>query len=183
MASDFSMISSLENQYNARLGQGALGFGIAFSALIISRLIFQLPLGNLSDHWGRKPLILAGLLLIAPVTILLGYVATTTQFTGLRMAQGLASAAIAAPAFALAADVAKSGGEGRQMSIVTMSFGLGIAVGPLISGFLAVYSFALPFWIAGILSLIIALIVLRYVPETLESKTQDQKGYSTAEGD
>ena len=183
MASDFSMISSLETQFNSRLGQGALGFGIAFSALIITRLIFQVPLGNFSDRWGRKPFILAGLILIAPATILLGYVVTTTQFTGLRMVQGLASAAIAAPAFALAADVAKVGGEGRQMSVVTMSFGLGIAVGPLISGFLAVYSFTLPFWIGGILSLIIALVVFRFVPETLESRITDQNRATPVEGD
>lgn len=183
MASDFSMISSLETQFNSHLGQGALGFGIAFSALIITRLIFQVPLGNFSDRWGRKPFILAGLILIAPATILLGYVATTTQFTALRMAQGLASAAIAAPAFALAADVAKAGGEGRQMSVVTMSFGLGIAVGPLISGFLAVYSFTLPFWIGGIFSLIIALVVFRFVPETLESRITDQNRATPMEGD
>ena len=69
------------------------------------------------------------------------------------------------------------------MSIVTMSFGLGIAVGPLISGFLAVYSFTLPFWVAGILSLIVALIVFHYTPETLESRTQNQKSFSTADGD
>ncbi len=183
MASDFSMISSLENQFNSRLGQGALGFGIAFSALIISRLIFQVPLGNFSDRWGRKPFILIGLILMAPATILLGYVATTTQFTWLRMAQGLASAAIAAPAFALAADVSKEGGEGRQMSVVTMSFALGIAVGPLIAGFLAVYSFTLPFWVGGVLSLLVALVVLLYVPETLERSSQEQQNLSAAEGD
>ena len=183
MASDFSMISSLENQFNSRLGQGALGFGIAFSALMVSRLIFQIPLGNFSDRWGRKPFIIAGLLLMAPATALLGYVATMVQFTGLRLVQGLASAAIAAPAFALAADVSKLGGEGRQMSIVTMSFGLGIAVGPLLSGFLAVYSFALPFWVGGILTILIAAVVLRYVPETLDRQVAHRQDFSTAEGD
>jgi MFS family permease len=40
----------------------------------------------------------------------------------------------------LAADLSKGGGEGRQMSIITMGFGLGIALGPLIAGILAVYS-------------------------------------------
>ena len=183
MASDFSMISSLENQFNSRLGQGALGFGIAFSALMVGRLIFQIPLGNFSDRWGRKPFIIAGLLLMAPATALLGYVATMVQFTGLRLVQGLASAAIAAPAFALAADVSKRGGEGRQMSIVTMSFGLGIAVGPLLSGFLAVYSFALPFWVGGILTILIAAVVLRSVPETLDLQAAHRQDFSTAEGD
>jgi MFS family permease len=167
MASDFSMISTLENQFNARLSQGAFGFGIAFSALMVSRLLFQVPLGRLSDRIGRRPLIIGGLLLMAPATLLLGWVATTLELTGMRMVQGLASAAIAAPAFALAADVSKEGGEGRQMSIVTMGFSLGIAIGPLFTGGLAVFSFTLPFIVAAVLTLLVSLIVYRYTPETV----------------
>lgn len=188
MAADFSMISDLENQFNARLNQTAVAFGVAFSALMVSRLIFQIPLGRLSDKIGRKPLLIAGLILMAPATLLLGYVDSTMQFTGLRVVQGLASAAIAAPAFALAADLSRKGGEGRQMSIVTMGFGLGIAIGPLITGILAVQSFTLPFLILAILTLVGLLIVYRYVPETIQPKEQEQKYSSraqsrTSEGD
>jgi len=172
MASAFSMMTTLETQFNARLHETALGFSIAFSALMVSRLIFQIPLGRLSDRVGRKPFILAGLILMAPATALLGEVGTTLQLTGLRLAQGLASAAIAAPAFALAADLSKAGGEGRQMSIITMGFGLGIALGPLLAGVLAVSSFELPFLIGGVMSLAGAWIVYHYVPETVHRKAR-----------
>jgi MFS family permease len=168
MASDFSMIATLETQINAQLNETAFSFGLAYSALIISRLIFQIPLGRLSDRWGRKPFIIAGLIFIAPATLLLGLVTTTSQFIVVRIFQGAASAAIAAPAFALAADFSHAGGEGRQMSLVTMGFGLGIALGPLLAGGLVLYSFLLPFIIAAILSIIVALFVLKYVPEGLK---------------
>ena len=170
MASAFSMMTTLETQFSARLHETAFGFSIAFSALMVSRLIFQIPLGRLSDRVGRKPFILAGLMLMAPATALLGEVGTTLQLTGLRLAQGLASAAIAAPAFALAADLSKAGGEGRQMSIITMGFGLGIALGPLLAGVLAVSSFELPFLIGGVMSLAGAWVVYHYVPETVHRK-------------
>ena len=170
MASAFSMMTTLEQQFNERLHETALGFSIAFSALMISRLIFQIPLGRLSDYIGRKPLIIGGLILMAPATILLGEVGTTFQLTGVRLFQGLASAGIAAPAFALAADLARGGGEGRQMSIITMGFGLGIALGPLIAGVLAVTSFELPFFIGGLMSLVGAWIVHRYVPESIHRR-------------
>lgn len=170
MASDFSMISALENQFNVLLNQTALGFGIAFSALMVSRLIFQVPLGRLSDRIGRKPLVIAGLILMAPATALLGYIGTTFQFTGLRVLQGVASAAIAAPAFALAADLSSSGGEGRQMSLITTGFSLGIALGPLMAGVLAVVNFGLPFLIGGASSLLGAWIVYHFVPETVQSR-------------
>ncbi|UCF21124.1 MAG: MFS transporter [Gemmatimonadota bacterium] len=167
MAADFSMLATLENQFNARLDQTALAFAFAFSALMFTRLLFQIPLGRLSDRIGRRPLIVGGLLLMAPATALLGLAATTVQLTGLRLVQGLASAGIAAPAFALAADLSLSGGEGRQMSILTMGFGLGLAVGPLAAGLLAVLFFELPFLVAGVLTLAAAGIIFRYVPETV----------------
>ncbi len=167
MAADFSMLAPLENEFNARLQQSAIGFGVAFSALMVSRLLFQIPLGRVSDRIGRRPLIVGGLLLMAPATALLGFVGSTLQLTLLRLLQGLASAGIAAPAFALVADLSKRGGEARQMSVVTMGFGLGIAVGPLIAGLLAVFLFELPFLVGGLLTLIAAYVVHRYVPETV----------------
>ena len=68
------------------------------------------------------------------------------------------------------------------MSIITLSFGLGIGFGPLVSGLLAVYSFDLPFLVLGGLCVLAAWVVHRYVPETvtrqadsLELKSSGQK--------
>ncbi len=168
MASSYSMMGALENEFNARLQQTALGFGIAFSALTVSRMIVQTPLGYLSDKIGRKPLIIAGMILMAPTTVLLGYVGTTLQLTGARALQGITSAAIASPALALAGDLSSEEGQGRQMSIVTMGFFMGITVGPLIAGLLTEYSFALPFYIGGVMLLIGAFIVYRFVPDSIQ---------------
>jgi MFS family permease len=181
MAGGFTMMSTLETQFNARLGMTAFLFGVAFSALLVSRIIFQVPLGRLSDRIGRKPLIISGLILMAPTTALLGYVGSFVSLTGIRLLQGLGSAAVAAPAFAVAADLAQEGGEGRQMSIITMGFGLGIALGPFLAGILAVNSFELPFIFGGLLSLVGAWVVYRYVPETVERQPVPQGAHSGAD--
>ena len=94
-----------------------------------------------------------------------------SQFVIVRLVQGVAAAGIAAPAFAVAADLAKSGGEGRQMSIITMGFGLGISFGPLLAGLLADFSIELPFIIAGLLTLSGAYIVYKFMPETVLTET------------
>lgn len=104
---------------------------------------------------------------MAPATALLGYVGTTLELTGVRAFQGVASAAIAAPVFALAGDLSRLGGEGRQMSVITTGFFLGLAIGPMIAGTLAVYFFELPFWVGAIMSLFGAWIVYQFVPETI----------------
>lgn len=170
MASAYSMVATLENEFNARLHQTALAFGIGMSALIASRLIFQFPAGWLSDRVGRRILVVIGLGVMATVTPFLGLIKTSLGFTVLRGLQGIASAGIAAPAFALAGDLASAGKEGQQMSLVTMGFGLGIATGPLIAALLSPVLFVLPFIVGGLLSLVAIWIVYRYVPETIESQ-------------
>jgi MFS family permease len=102
----------------------------------------------------------------------MGLIRTTGELIGLRVLQGVASAGIAAPVFALAGDLSISGGEGRQMSIVTMGFGLGIALGTLSAGVLAVYSLALPFFVGAGLSLLAAWVIYRNVPETVHREDE-----------
>lgn len=168
MANTFSMITALENEFNVRLQQTAIGFSVAFSALTLTRFLIQVPLGWISDRVGRKPLIIVGLILLAPATALLGWVGTTFQLVGIRAVQGIASAAIATPALALAADLSAVGSEGRQLGIVTMGYGLGIALGPLAAGILATFFFELPFLVGGLISLVGAGFVYRYTSDTIE---------------
>jgi len=168
LASSLSMISALENEFNARLSQTAIGFGIAFSALTVARLVVQIPIGRLSDRIGRKGLIVGGMIVLAPLTVLFGYVTSTSQLIGLRLLQGVATAGIAAPAFALAGDLARKGGEGREMSFVTMGFGLGLGIGPLLAGGLAGYvGFEVPFYVVGGLSLLAAGLVWLWAEESI----------------
>lgn len=167
MATSFTMMATLEAEFIERLKSTAFGFGVAFSALMAARLVLQVPLGRLSDHVGRKPLVVGGLLFLAPATALLGLAGSMGQLTAFRVFQGAASAAVAAPGFALAADLSTAGGEGRQMSVVTLGFGLGLAVGPLLAGLLRVFSFETPFVVGGLMSVAGAWVVVRWVPETV----------------
>lgn len=171
MASAFTLVTTLENEFNSRLNINAFGFSIAFSALMVGRLLFQVPLGHWSDKRGRKPFVLIGLIFMAVTTALLGEVQSLFQFAGLRFLQGIAAAAIVAPALAYAGDIAQRdsrGKQGQQMSIVTMGFGLGIAFGPLLAGVLSIVFFELAFWVDGFLCLVGSLVVYLFMSETVQ---------------
>jgi MFS family permease len=178
MAASFTLISTLENEFNERLRIGAFEFGVAFSALMLGRLIFQIPLGHSSDKYGRKPFILCGLILLAPATAVLGVVTDIWEFSGARFVQGVASASIISPALAFASDMSKKGGEGRQTSVVTMGFAAGIAIGPLIAAFLSLVFFEFPFLVmAGLIAIsgiIIAIFMPRQAPQQEDEADEDE---------
>lgn len=66
---------------------------------------------------------------------------------------------------ALAGDLSPSGRSSETLSVITMSFGLGIAVGPLVSGILVTHGFALPFLLGATLAGIGAVLVIIHVDE------------------
>lgn len=168
MAASLAMIASLENELNERLSQTAVGFGIAFAALTVSRLVVQIPIARLSDHMGRKKLIVGGTLGMAPLSALFGFVTSTWQLIGVRVLQGVATAAIVAPALALAADLAPPGTEGREIAFVTTGFAFGLGIGPLLAGALAGYvSFRTPFYFVAALCVVAAALVWRHAEESI----------------
>jgi MFS family permease len=167
MALSISLIAPLENEFNRRLSQTPGDFGLAFSALIVTLMIVQIPVGRLADRIGRKILIVSGLVLLIPATIWMGFVLTTTQFVIARMIQGVSVACVAAPTFALGGDKSDTESRGRQMSLLSMAFGLGIALGPLLGGGLAGrYTFQTPFFIGGLLLFVAVILVMLSVPRS-----------------
>jgi MFS family permease len=82
-----------------------------------------------------------------------------------RFLQGVAVAAVFAPSLALAGDLAREGTSGSTLSILTMGFGLGIAVGTLLSGVLVSYGFVVPFAAATVAGAVGLLLVVTQVSE------------------
>ncbi len=153
MAACISMLGSIEPQVNERLGQDARWFGVQFGVFILSLAATQPLIGTLSDRWGRKGFIVVGSLLLAPTTLIQGLVLTPFAMVLARLAQGLAGAMVFSPALALAGDLARKGQSGLQLSVLTMSFGIGLAIGQLLAGFLVGWGYVVPFATGSVLAL------------------------------
>jgi MFS family permease len=177
MAVGIAVFATLGEIVNAELGQGPEMFGLQFAAFILAQVLLQVPVGRATDFYGRKVFILVGVVLLVPTTLVQGLIPDTTLLSGVisgswfmflaRFLQGVAGAMVFAPALALAGDIAREGESGSTLSVLTMAFGLGVAVGPLLSGILVAWGFVVPFAFAAVLAALGVVVVLTQVDEVM----------------
>jgi MFS family permease len=168
MAFSLAVFAPLANTINERLGQGEFLYSIQFGAAVLANVVFQYPLGQFSDRYGRRPFLLGGFVLLLPATLAQGFVDSSLLMVALRFIQGIAIAAVFAPSLALAGDLAKEGQSGSTLSLLTMGFGLGIAFGTLFSGILVGFAFFVPFVVATVAGVGALYLVYTQVGETVE---------------
>jgi MFS family permease len=182
MALGLALFATLANIVNERLGQGGLFFGLQFAATVIANVVFQVPIGRVSDRYGRRPFIVAGFVVIVPSTLAQGLIggAPGTLDSWLmvlaRFVQGFGVALVFAPSLALAGDLAGEGESGSTLSLLTTGFGLGTAIGPLLSGVLVGFGFVVPFAVAAALGVVGLALVYSQVEETLPTSTPPPAG-------
>ena len=169
MATAIALFATIQPQVNARLEQGSTWFGIQFAAFIFAQVLLQTPIGRACDRYGRRPFIVGGMFLLLPTTLVQGFVTTSELMFVARLLQGIAGAMVFAPGLALAGDLAGEGESGSKLSVLTMAFGFGIAIGPLSSGALVGYGFAMPFVFGTALAAIGTILVYTQIEETLET--------------
>ncbi len=168
MAISIALFATLQEPINQRLEQGPTWFGIQFSAVVIANIALQVPIGRTADRIGRKPFLVWGLVLLAPAVLVQGLVTSPWLMLLARLVHGVAVAMVFAPALAVAGDLASEGESGTTLSVLTMAFGLGTAVGPLVSGVLFGYGFVVPFAVGSVLALAALVLVVTQIEETLD---------------
>lgn len=112
-----------------------LWVGLAIGGYGLTQAIFQIPMGLLSDKWGRKPVIYVGLLFFAIGSLVAGLADSMWLLTLGRIMQG--AGAIAGAIMALATDVTRESQRTKIMALIGvsigMSFYLALLLGPLIA--------------------------------------------------
>ena len=143
--------------------------GLAIGIYGLTQAMFQIPLGMLSDHIGRKPVIIAGLIIFAIGSIV---AAMADSITGVIVGRALQGAgAIASAIMALAADLTREEHRIKVMASIGMSIGLSFALamvfGPMLHGWFGVEGI---FWITAILALAGILVAKFWVPTPVISR-------------
>jgi MFS family permease len=138
--------------------------GIAFGIYGLSRAIFQIPFGYLSDKIGRKNILFLGMLLFGALTFIIGFSSNIYELILLRFLQGVA--AESSVAFALVSDTVSENDRAKAMAFlgipIGLSFVVGIVAGPLLSHY---FGYPFLFYISGILGILSAFFILIWVEE------------------
>jgi MFS transporter, DHA1 family, multidrug resistance protein len=113
----------------------ALGFnsartGLLFAAFALSAILVQvLPVGRLSDRWGREPLIMLGLLLLAGALLLLPGLRQWGTWLGAMFLYGIGFGLMFPAMTALIGDETEPQTRGTASGVFTAVFSLGASVG------------------------------------------------------
>ncbi|MFC4450370.1 MFS transporter [Halorussus aquaticus] len=183
MAVGIALFATLGDIINARLDQGPTLFGLQFAAFVLAQILLQVPVGRATDFYGRKGFIVVGTILLVPTTLVQGFVYDPWLMFSARFVQGAAGAMVFAPALALAGDLAPEGRSGTTLSVLTMAFGFGVAFGPLVSGFLVSFGFAVPFAFGAALAAVGVVLVWTQVEEPTTPQRSLSSLFSFSSGD
>jgi multidrug resistance protein len=154
------------------IGMGALGWmSFAFS---LGNLIAAPGAGYLVDRWGRRPVLIIGLLAIVIVNLVTPFVDDLTTFIVLRFVLGFGNAGIMPAALAATADIAPEERRAQWIGYVSGGISIGLIIGPTIGGVLYdALGFAAPFYVSGVMAFIAVVLVLFIVPETRPALVSD----------
>ncbi len=152
--------------------------GAMASAYLISNFIFQYPSGWLADRWGRKPVMVIGLLIQVVLSLVYLLVTDPVLFVVLRFIEGIAGAAILPSARAVIVDSVPAEKQGEAYGIFSAFFNAGFLVGPGIGGLLATTGYASAFIGAAFFRLVAIAIVITTI-RTVRKHSSDPKDEPT----
>jgi len=152
----FGLIEPIMPLYAESLGASSLMLGVIFAGFAVTRGIFAPIMGRLSDRYGRKRILLAGLGLYVLLSAAYILANSPLTLTAVRASQGLASVMVTPIAQSYVGDITPEGEEGAYMNLFYISLFGGMAIGP---------SFEAPFLVLAAVAFFGLLVVLFLVPE------------------
>lgn len=161
--------------YAEKLGASPFQVGWLIGIYAACQLISGPLLGRLSDHMGRKPL-----LLVSQFGTFIGFLVTAfaPNLWILFLARGIdgSTAGNLSLAQAYISDVTKPEDRAKSFGIIGIAFGMGFLIGPAISGFLARYDYRDPIFAAAALSAISIITTYTLLPAGKPKQAEGSAG-------
>ncbi|MFD3191166.1 TCR/Tet family MFS transporter [Sedimentitalea sp. HM32M-2] len=145
------------------LATAALWGGVLSAVFAVMQFLFSPLLGNLSDRYGRRPVLLISLTVMALDYLVMALAGSIWLLLAGRVVGGI-TAASQSTASAYMADISAPGEKSANFGLIGAAFGLGFVLGPLIGGLLGELGTRAPFYAAAglaALNTVFGLLVLR----------------------
>lgn len=153
------------------LASAAIWGGVLSTAFAAMQFIFGPILGNLSDAFGRRGVLLVSLFVMSLDYVVMALAGSIWLLLAGRIVGGI-TAATHSTAAAFMADVSKPHEKAANFGLLGAAFGVGFVLGPVIGGLLSEYGTRAPFWAAAALSAITFGVGLMVMPETVTDKNR-----------
>ncbi|WP_163337633.1 MFS transporter [Desulfopila sp. IMCC35008] len=163
--------------FATELGASGFSLGMIIAAFSVSRGLLQPIVGNLSDKFGRKRFLVAGLFIYGLVGLLIPHAQSVVHLITIRGFHGIGSAMIVPIAMAYMSFLAPAGQEGKYQGYLNIAVFCGIGCGPVIGGILAdAWGLASVFYAMALFSFVAFLLVIRTMPAIVPKRNKDQDG-------
>jgi multidrug resistance protein len=173
----FGIVIPILPFFVTKLGGGALSLGIFMSVYSIMQFIFAPIWGRLSDRIGRRPVLIMGLSGYGITFIMFGLISNLYLLIILRALAGMVSSATLPTAMAYLADITEGADRSKKMGMLGASMGMGMVFGPAIGGWLGIYGFSVPFFVAGALAICLLPVIGLFLPESLKRGSSDSASH------
>lgn len=134
------------------LSEAALWGGILATSFAVMQFLFAPILGGLSDRFGRRPILLVSLLVLAGDYVVMALTHSIWMLLAARLIGGI-TAATQSTASAYMADISSGAERTKNFGLIGAAFGMGFVLGPIFGGLLAELGPRAPFWAAAALAL------------------------------
>lgn len=168
----FPVMPDLIQEVTGRpLSEAALWGGVLAAAFAVMQFLFGPVIGALSDRFGRRPVLLLSLAVMAADYLVMALAGSIWLLLAARLVAGI-TAATFATAGAYIADITPPNERGRRFGLIGAGFGVGFVLGPLIGGLLGAIDSRAPFYAAGALALANMAFGYFVLPETVTDATR-----------
>jgi MFS transporter, DHA1 family, tetracycline resistance protein len=162
----FGIIIPLLPFYAQTFGASPFTIGLLFASFSLSQLIASPILGDLSDRYGRRPVLILSLLGTVLSFVMLALAGSLAVLFLARIIDGITGGSITT-ARAYIADVTTEENRARAFGLLGAAFGLGFIVGPALGAAFSHISYTAPIWAAAVITLLATVLAWLWLPETI----------------